>query len=161
MSEYIDEERLYSGIFSVNAISSNWKKNSIFGIHWKCGLTKIKLWRLWFPFSDDMSKLRHSFKWHEWTHNTQARSHGGIQGQCPPQIICTLLNFLMPRKIRFKHEIKTKTFPQKVLNFASKPQKLATGLITLLDYIKLRWYHPYFEITLRVADQRISLLSWK
>jgi len=67
----------------------------------------------------------------------------------------------MPRKIRFKHEIKTKTFPQKVLNFASKPQKLATGLITLLDYIKLRWYHPYFEITLRVADQRISLLSWK
>jgi len=40
----------------------------------------------------------------------QARSHGGIWGQCPPNFFCDL-NFFVPGKICFKNMIKTKIVP--------------------------------------------------
>jgi len=42
--------------------------------------------------------------------SAQARSHGGIRGELPPNLFCVAPNFVVLRKICFKHMIKTKIF---------------------------------------------------
>jgi len=49
---------------------------------------------------------------------SQARSHGGIGGQCPPTFMCSS-KFCCAQKNCFKHKIKTKFFRHKKWIFCS------------------------------------------
>ena len=46
--------------------------------------------------------------------SSQARRHEGHSGRLPPNLLCVLPNFVMLRKICFKHKIKTKIFTPNV-----------------------------------------------
>jgi len=58
--------------------------------------------------------------------SVQARRHGGIRGQLPPNLFYAPLNFVVLRKICFKHIIKTKIFPPKMY-FSPQTLKLGYG----------------------------------
>jgi len=71
---------------------------------------------------------------------SQARRYGGHSGTVSPKSFLCPPNFVVLRKICFKHTIKTKISPLKVYFAFPKPQNLAIGLVLSKLCLQLEYF---------------------
>ena len=79
--------------------------------------------------------------------SAQASRHGGHSEAVTPKSFLCPPNFVVLRKICFKHLRNITSFPHKNAFFPPKPQNLATGLVLpklclQLGYFVLKFFRP-------------------